>query len=497
MSDNQQSEFSIGLAMVPIIYLVTALSYNVFVFGDNGLSGPNQLIILSAAVLAAALAIFKGISWESLQEGIRHNIHTSAIAILILLMVGALSGTWLISGIIPTMIYYGLKILNPTIFLPATLITCALVSIATGSSWTTAATIGIALMGIGNILGIDPGLVAGAIISGSYFGDKMSPLSDTTNLAASVSGVPLFKHIKYMSLTTIPSISISLVIFLAIGLAQNSSQNQISNDTILIALEQNFTITPLLFIAPIIVIAMVVKQTPALPAIFFGMAMGAVLALIFQPHLVHQVGVQELANTENNVMYAGLLKTIFGSIEIQTGNTLIDGLLTSGGMAGMLNTIWLILSAMTFGGILEASGILATITKAIMSKVHSIKSLVASTVGCCIFTNVSASDQYLSVVLPGRMFPDSYKQLGLAPENLSRTLEDSGTVTSVLVPWNTCAAYHAGVLGVSTLSYAPYCFFNMISPIMTLLFAFIGIKIAYLVKQNGRLVNALETGNAN
>ena len=470
------------LAIVPIVYLIAALTINVFIFGDDGLSGSNQIVILSAAAVAALIAMAKGSDWHTLQEGIKSNLNAASVAILILLLVGALTGTWLVSGIVPIMIYYGLQILSPEVFLPATLIICAMVCLATGSSWTTAATIGIALMGVGSALGMNPGMVAGAVISGSYFGDKMSPLSDTTNLASGVVGVPLFEHIRYMSLTTIPSILISVVMFLVLGLTLDVSEQVLEVSTIQATLNEHFDLNPLLLIAPAAVVLMVTRKVSSLPAIFVGVVLGAVLAIIFQTDLVRSIGTEAIGSGSSaKTIYAGISQVIFGDVAVATGNETIDDLLTSSGMAGMLNTIWLIIAAMAFGGVLDASGMLKAITDAIIRKARSAKALVSWTAGTCILVNATASDQYLALVLPGKMYHDSYERFGLAPQNLSRTIEDSGTVTSVLIPWNTCGAYHAGVLGVATLSYAPYCFFSIISPMMTVFFSVAGIKIAKLV----------------
>lgn len=477
MNDKIERNPSLLHALIPVVFLISALSANVFVLGDAAVSGSNQVVILTSAALACLIGMLLGVKWTEMQHAIARNITTAAIPILILLMVGALSGTWLVSGIVPLMIYYGLQLLSPEFFLPATCIICALVSLATGSSWTTAATIGVALMGIGKALGFDPGLVAGAAISGSYFGDKLSPLSDTTNLAAAVADTNLFTHIRYMMYTTTPSILISLVAFFFIGLSYGKTSEIVSTTVIMDALNARFHLHAGLILVPLAVLVMVVKRVPALPAIFVGALLGAVCALVLQPALMSEIGEQAQVGIQGGSAYAGFMQMVFGDIAIGTGNASIDELLTSGGMAGMMGTIWLILAAMTFGGAMEASGLLACITKSILRLVDSARSLVASTVGTCLFVNVSASDQYLSVVLPGRMFADTYKKQGLAPQNLSRTLEDSGTVTSVLVPWNTCGAYHAGVLGVATLSYLPYCFFNLISPLMTLLFAFLSIRI--------------------
>ncbi|MFT5953331.1 MAG: NhaC family Na+:H+ antiporter [Cyclobacteriaceae bacterium] len=467
-------------ALIPILFLIVLLSINVSIFGDDALSGSNQIVLILSAAVASIVAIRVGVKWYELREGIVKSIGSAMSSILILLLIGSLAGTWLLSGIVPAMIYYGLQILNPTIFLFAAVIVCSIVSIATGSSWTTAATVGIALIGIGKALGISEGLVAGAILSGAYFGDKMSPLSDTTNLAPAMAGTDLFTHIKYMALTTIPSICIALLIFLIIGFMQDTSGTVTSTDEILGAISDRFHISGLLFIVPIVVIFMIVRKVPAIPALLSGTLLGAIFAIIFQPQLVAEIG----GSADTTGIYIGIMKSLYGDIAISTSNDMVNELLTSGGMAGMLGTIWLILSAMVFGGVMERAGFLKVLAAYIIKFVNSTGSLVASTVGSCLFFNVTASDQYLAIVVPGRMYADIYKERGLAPENLSRSLEDSGTVTSVLIPWNTCGAYHASVLGVSTLAYAPYCFFNIISPFMTIFYAYAGIKIKKLIKKD-------------
>lgn len=472
--------YSLWVAFTPIVVLISLLSLNVFMFGDEALSGSNQVVLLLAAAVAATLANRFGCSWQTLQEGILDSIMIAVPALLILLLVGALSGTWLLSGVVPTMIYYGLQLLNPTVFLAATCIIGALVALATGSSWTTAATVGIALMGIGQALGLPEGMIAGAIISGAYFGDKMSPLSDTTNLASGVAGTELFTHIRYMAMTTTPSFLIALVLFAAIGFFGDNGNSNVDSSELLKALDSRFNITPWLLLVPAAVIFMVVKKVPAIPAIFIGILLGAVFAFIFQFDLVQEVGSRygnaDLPQEQQN--YMGVMYTFYGSVQLATGNEMIDDLLKSKGMSGMLPTIWLILSAMVFGGIMERSGFLTTITGLLIRRVNSDGGLVTATAGTCIFTNVTASDQFLAIVVPGRMFASAYKERGLAEQNLSRSLEDSGTVTSVLVPWNTCGAFHAGVLGVSTFAYAPFAFFCMISPLMTIFFAYRGIRIA-------------------
>ena len=465
-------------ALFPILFLIVALFINVRIFGDAALDGSNQIILMLSAGVASIVAIRLGYKWKKIRTSIVKSISSALSSIIILLLIGSLAGTWLLSGVVPAMIYYGLQVLNPTIFLVAATIVCAIVSVATGSSWTTAATVGIALIGIGTALGLSPGMVAGAIISGAYFGDKMSPLSDTTNLAPAMVGSDLFTHIRYMAYTTVPSITITLIIFLIIGLTQDSSGTTASTQEILEAINGSFFISPVLFIVPIVVVIMIIRKIPAIPAIMIGAILGGVFAAIFQPEVVLSVSEYESLSAE--AYYVGIMKAFYGDIQIITGQEIVDDLLSSGGMYGMLDTVWLIVSAMIFGGVMEGTGMLKRIAESIISLVNSTGSLVASTAGTCVFFNITASDQYLAIVVPGRMYTDTYKEKGLAPENLSRTLEDSGTVTSALIPWNTCGAYHAKVLGVATLAYLPFAFFNLISPFMTIFYAYMGIKIRTL-----------------
>lgn len=462
-------------SLIPILFLIVLLSINVSIFGDAALDGSNQIVLILTAAVATLVALRLGQTWDDIQDGIVKSISSAMASILILLMIGSLAGTWLLSGIVPAMIYYGLQILNPTIFLVAACIVCSIVSIATGSSWTTAATVGIALIGIGKALGISEGLIAGAILSGAYFGDKMSPLSDTTNLAPAMAGTDLFTHIRYMTITTVPSIILALIIFLFLGFSQNDGGSIEQTRTILQAIDDQFYISGWLFIVPIVVVILIIKKVPALPSLLIGTLLGVIFALIFQPHLVDLVGGEASFS-----YFIGIMKSMYGDIAITTSNEMVNELLTSGGMSGMLGTIWLILSAMIFGGVMEGAGMLKVIAGAIISKVNSVGSLVSSTVGTCLFFNITASDQYLAIVVPGRMYADIYREKGLAAENLSRSLEDSGTVTSVLIPWNTCGAYHSTVLGVGTLTYLPYCFFNIISPLMTIIVAYAGFKIKKL-----------------
>ena len=462
-------------ALLPIIFLIALLSFNVYLYGDDSLGGANQLALLLSAAFATIMGLKSGTSWKSILKGVSNSIASTTPAIIILLLIGSLAGTWLISGIVPTMIYYGLQILNPKIFLVAAAIICAIVSLASGSSWSTIATVGIALLGIGNALDISNGLTAGAIISGAYFGDKMSPLSDTTNLAAAMAGTDLFTHIRYMMYTTIPSFVISLLIFLFIGLSMDNTQNSDDITNLLMAIESSFNISPWLFLVPVIVLLLIMKKVPALPALFAGTLLGGIFAIIFQPHLII-----ELSGIDSNFFqasYVSIINAMGSETSINTSNEMINDLLSSGGMYGMLNTIWLIICAMCFGGVMEASGALKKISQSIIQYAESTGSVIATTACTCLFFNVTASDQYLSIVVPGRMYADTFKDKGLAPENLSRTLEDSGTVTSVLVPWNTCGATQSAVLGVATMTYLPFCFFNIISPLMTILYGYLGFKI--------------------
>ena len=473
----QKPILSLRLAMLPIVALVLLLSLNVSVYGDDALGGSNQFILLLGGAVAAMVGFAQKISYKDMLQQVAENLKSVTSAILILLFVGALAGTWLVSGIIPAMIYYGLQILHPTFFLAACIIICALISVATGSSWTTSATVGIALIGIGKAMGLPVGMIAGAVISGAYFGDKMSPLSDTTNLAPAMAGGELFSHIRYMTITTVPTIFVTLVVFLIIGFTQDTTAVA-QTEPLLLAIKERFSINPILFIVPVFVVVLIARKTPPLVALLIGTLLGAVFALLFQrPLLAELAGEAQLDMTAG---YKVLMDTITVSTVVETTNPMLNDLFQSGGMAGMLGTIWLIICAMVFGGIMDAIGALKSISTALLSWAESTFQLFASTVVSCLAINVTASDQYLSLVVPGKMFEQAYKDRNLAPENLSRTLEDSGTVTSVLVPWNTCGAYQSGVLGVAVADYFIYAIFNWLSPFTTLLFAAIGYKIKQL-----------------
>lgn len=465
---------SLYLALLPIFVLIVLLTSNVFLF-DDPLDGANQISLLLAAFIGMMIAWTLGYKWETINLRIIKTIGSAMTSMIILLLIGSLAGTWLISGIIPTMIYYGLGIMNPVIFLVTAVVVSSIVSLVTGSSWSTVATIGVALLGIGKTLGFSEPIIAGAIISGAYFGDKISPLSDTTNLAPAMAGTDLFTHIRYMTITTIPSMSITLILFLIIGFFYNYESYEIDISAVKSAIDSSFNITPLLFLVPVILFTIIILRVPAIPAMLIGSLLGGLFAIIFQSDLVCSI-----TGIEDNyaiASYMGVMQAMFGNIDVVTTDTTVNELLSTTGMKGMLNTVWLILSAMIFGGVMEGSGLLERITRPIAERAKSTGSLVASTVVTCIFFNTTASDQYISIVVPGKMFKDAYAKKGLKPEVLSRTLEDSGTMTSVLVPWNTCGATQAKVLGVATTSYLPYCFFNIISPLMSILFAFLNYKI--------------------
>ncbi len=471
------SELSIWEALIPVIALIGMLAYNVYVFGDDAISGSNQFILLMGGAVAAVVGFFNKVSFKQMLAEVAENVKSTTGALLILLMVGALAGTWLISGIIPAMIYYGLQILNPTIFLAACVVISAIISVATGSSWTTSATVGIALVGIGEALGISLGMTAGAILSGAYFGDKMSPLSDTTNLAPAMAGGELFSHIRYMSLTTVPTIVITLVVFIVIGFTVETS-GQADTQGIMDSISAAFNINGWLFLVPVAVIVMIIRKTPPLVALLVGTLLGGLFALIFQPAVV--AGITGATQLDFQSGYQGILNAITVNTAVETENPALNALFAAKGMQGMLGTIWLIVCAMVFGGIMDGIGALSRITRGLLGLAKSTLSLFASTVGSCLALNITASDQYLAIVVPGKMFAKAYEDRGLAPENLSRTLEDSGTVTSVLIPWNTCGAYHSGVLGVSVAEYFFFAIFNWLSPLTTLFLAALGIKIKEL-----------------
>lgn len=464
-------------ALFPVAAIVAMLAFNISVYGDSAVGGSNQFILLLGGAVAALVGFYNKVSYDSMLSHVSGNLKSTTGALLILLMVGALSGAWLVSGIIPSMIYYGLKILNPSIFLPATLLICSVVSLATGSSWSTSATVGIALVGIGKTIGIPEAMTAGAVISGAYFGDKLSPMSDTTNLAPAMAGTDLFTHVRYMTITTVPSYTITLLAFIVMGFTLHP-QGSTDTGVILSAIEASFRVSPWLFVVPALVIVMIIKKTQPLIALLTGALLGGVFAIIFQPQVVAQVAGAETLDFLS--AYKGLMNAMTAKVSVATGNPGLNDLFSSKGMKGMLDTVWLIICAMVFGGVMEAIGALHKISSSLLRMASSVFGLFASTVASCLAVNLTASDQYLAIVVPGKMFAEPFKEKGLAPENLSRTLEDSGTVTSALIPWNTCGAYQSSVLGVGTLDYLPYAVFNYVSPFMTLIFAALNIKIRKL-----------------
>ena len=468
---------SLSAALLPLFILVLLLTYNVTVFGDDALSGSNQFILLLGGVVAGLVGLRNKVTYGQMLQKVGENLQSVTGPILILLLVGALAGTWLLSGIIPAMIDYGLQIANPRFFLPTCVLISALVSLATGSSWSTSATIGIALIGIGKALDLPVGMVAGAVISGAYFGDKLSPLSDTTNLAPAMAGGELFAHIRYMLYTTLPSIVITLLIFIVLGWGFSGS-GDVDTSLLSESIREKFNISPWLFLVPLVVILMIVKKTPPLLALFVGTILGGLFALIFQPQLLIDLSESSVLNFKT--IYKSIFNAITVDTQIETNDPLLNELFSSGGMQGMLGTVWLIICAMVFGGVMDAIGALQAISHAFLKWAQTTFQLIAGTATSSLTVNLTASDQYLAIVVPGKMFAQAYRDRKLAPENLSRTLEDAGTVTSVLVPWNTCGAYQSGVLGVGVAEYFFYAFFNWISPLMTLTYAYFKIKIKKL-----------------
>ena len=468
-------ELNLLESLIPVVILMCLLAYNIFFVEGQEWFGAytNQYILIMGGIVAAVVGFFNKVSFASMVAEVWENWKSVFVPIMILFLVGALAGTWLVSGIIPAMVYYGLQVLSPEIFLPASVIIAAIISIATGSSWTTSATVGIALVGIGSALGIPSGMIAGAVISGAYFGDKMSPLSDTTNLAPAMAGTDLFTHIKYMSLTTVPTILVTLVVFAILSTTIDTSGSaDISN--LLASIDDTFHISLWLFLVPGIVIAMILMKTKPLIALGTGVVLAAVFAFIFQSDVLASL---------SDSKFEAIINSVLIDTNIETDNDKLSELFSSGGMNGMIWTILLITCAMIFGGVMDAIGALAKITKSLLSVATSVFGLFASTVISCLGLNAIASDQYLALVIPGKMFKKAYEDKGLAPENLSRTLEDSGTVTSVLIPWNTCGAYQSSVLGVDVTDYFVYAIFNYLSPFTTLLFAALNIKIRQLVKK--------------
>lgn len=463
------------ISAIPIIVLIGLLVTVISLFGSDSLTGGSQVALLlgTAVCVTISMTVYR-ISWHTFEKQIMKTIGNVSITLVILLAVGMVSGSWMISGVVPTLIYYGVQIMSPQFFLVSACIICALVSVLSGSSWTTIATIGVALLGISHALGISEAWAAGAIISGAYFGDKMSPLSDTTILASSATGVELFTHIRYMFYTTVPSFTIALIIFFISGLGNDgSSIPEVSHYTE--GLSRTFNISLWTLLVPVLTALLIARRMSSLIVLFLSAMMAGIVALVLQPHILSQIAGIEHMNAAS--LIRGLALTFYGATNIETGDTSLNELISTGGMAGMLNTIWLIICAMCFGAVMVASGMIQSITRVIISFVHSRLSLVASTVFTGLFFNISTGDQFISIVLTGDMYKETYQKKGYELRLLSRTCEDAATVTSVLIPWNTCGLTQSTILGVATLTYLPYCFFNLLSPLMAIFMAAIGWKI--------------------
>lgn len=469
-------------ALLPVLFLILMLSLSVFLYGDDSSYGANQIALIMAAGLAGLIGFKNGHGWKTIEAGIVAGISAALGAILILLAVGSLIGTWILAGTVPTMIYYGLQLMHPSIFYAAACVICILVSISIGSSWTTAGTIGVALIGIAQGLGLSMEITAGAIISGAYFGDKMSPLSDTTNLAPAVAGTDLFTHIRHMVWTTVPSITFALLMFLIIGLTQSNPLEEIQLGGTLETLDTNFNITLWSLLPLLLVLGMAGKGMPAFPTIMTGALVGGVFAAILQPDAIKAFVTSEVPVAPLIMTIDAVWQALFNGFSIETGNGSVDDLLSRGGMSSMLNTVWLILCALTFGAVLERTQLLERLVIAALSMVHSTGSLIVTVICTCIGINIVAADQYIAIVLSGRMYKAEFKRRKLDPRNLSRTLEDSATITSPLIPWNTCGAYMAGTLGVATLAYLPFCFFNLVNPLVAAFYGMYNIKIEPLAE---------------
>lgn len=470
--------FRVGISLIPILILVTLLALNISIFGSDAILGASQVALLFSAGVAIWLAmwLFK-VPWQDFEETIKSNIGDVTTAIVILFLIGAISGTWTVSGIVPTFIYYGVKIISPKVFLLTACIICALVSVTIGSSWTTIATIGVALLGIGKALGFSDGMIAGAIISGAYFGDKISPLSDTTVLASSMSKVPMFDHIRYLMYTTVPSIVITLVIFTILGFSHSGSDSSLINEYTSV-LDSKFNITPWLLIVPALTAVMIARRMPALIVLALSTATAAIAAIIFQPDIIREIGASIAGDGSNaKILFTGTIESIYNSVSIETGNPEVNQLVASKGMLGMLNTVYLIICAMCFGAALKASGMLRHLASMILPLTKRRTSLVTSTVVTGTALNGIVSDQYLAIILTSSLFKDVYEKEGYENRLLSRSVEDSATVTSPLYPWSSCGMTQATILSVPTLAYLPYCFFNLISPLMSVTVAVIGYKI--------------------
>ncbi len=469
-------EPSLLQALLPLLVLFILLPLAVYLYADNSSYGANQISLLLAAGAAALVGLRNGMRWDDIQDSIIHGIAISGTAILILLAVGALIGTWILSGAVPTMIHYGLAVLHPSFFYPAVCLVCAIVAITIGSSWTVAGTLGVALIGVAQGLGLDVAITAGAIISGAYFGDKMSPLSDTTNLAPAAAGGELFAHVRHMTWTTLPSLAIALVGFALLSIGSEAGDAAVGFGDLSGELHKQFALGPHLLIPLVVVFVLAIRRFPAFPTIFIGALLGALFAVVFQPDLVVALAGNE-ALSRPMALLSGAWTALFDGYKGESGNAAVDDLLNRGGMSSMLNTVWLIVCAMTFGAVMDKVGLLERLIRSVLKMARSTGSLIIATLVTAFGTNVLAADQYLAIVLPGRIYKSEYEKRGLAPENLSRALEDAGTITSPLIPWNTCGAYMAATLGVATLDYLPYALFNLVNPVLAGILAYVGFKI--------------------
>lgn len=489
MSDTKMSDTkkipSYWQAATPLVALILMLAASVYIFGADSSYGPNQLALLTASAIACAIAFFNGYSWQDIEKGITNGISVALTAILIILTVGALIGTWLLAGIVPTLIYYGLELLSPNWFYAASFLICVIVSLSIGSSWTTAATIGVALIGVATGMGMSLPITAGAVVSGAYFGDKVSPLSDTTNLASAVAGSELFGHIRYMMYTTVPALVISLILFLILGFTGSDSANLENIEAMQRDLNEIFALGPTMLIPLLILLGLAIMKKPALPTIFVGALLGGAWALIFQPDVVATMVPDVVAGSWAGP-FAAVWVALAEGITIAADNPDLASLLSGGGMASMLNTVWLILTAMTFGAVMECTGLLAKILQGLLKFIRSTGALITATLFTCFGVNVLTADQYMAIVLPGRMFREEYARRDLDPRVLSRSLEDGGTMTSALIPWNTCGAYMFAVLGVFPLAYAPYAFFLYLAPLISMVYAFTDFRILRLSEQQQR-----------
>mgnify|MGYP000403781116 FL=1 len=462
-------------AITPVVILITMLAGTVYVFGLDSF-GPNQVALIMAAAVAAMIGIKNGHSWKEIEQGMIDTIAVSLQSLLILLMVGALIGSWILSGTVPSMIYYGVQLMSPDYFYLTACLVCALLGFSIGSSWTVAGTLGIGLMGIAAALDLSLAASAGAIISGAYFGDKLSPLSETTNLAAAVTSNNLFDHIQHMLWTTIPGFLITLVLFFILGIGSGTNLVIDDIETLQAAMQETFKISPLMLIPMILLLTMAVKKLPALSTLICGTLAGCLFAAVFQWDTVIALANDSSLN-EGAAVFKGLFSSMFLGYSSDTGNASLDALLSKGGMSSMLTTIGLVINAMAFGGAMRRTGLLERLVEAALSRVKSAGDLIVATVGTCIGTNLLAADQYLSIVIPGQMFVKSYEERQLSTINLARTLEDSGTLTSALVLWNTCGAYMSATLGVSTFMYAPFAFFNILCPIIAVIYGYSQIAL--------------------